>query len=189
MIVQGLRALLEQTENSQRSAEKEKSLLITQLTEQNQRLTSQLKDVSIKQAKLKNSHFHCLQSSKIEESLTCELQSMRDQVNHKKTSMTEHVTHLETLRFAQLQSFASSPLLSRRDEITIMTERKLDLERRIEALYSERDGLSTTLDESADRIVMLEKEGREQDSMVEFPIIFFILIEFKYQSHPPPQKK
>ena len=53
-----------------------------------------------------------------------------------------------------------------RDEITIMTERKLDLERRIEALYAERDGLSTTLDESADRIVMLEKEGREQDSMV-----------------------
>merc|ERR1719234_2985734 len=56
--------------------------------------------------------------------------------------MTEHVTHLETLR----------------DEITIMTERKLDLERRIEALYSERDGLSTTLDESADRIVMNEME-------------------------------
>merc|ERR1719420_1080452 len=131
--ITGLRSLLEQTENSQRSAEKEKSLLITQLTEQNQRLTSQLKD-----------------SSKIEESLTCELQSMRDQVNHKKTSMTEHVTHLETLR----------------DEITIMTERKLDLERRIEALYSERDGLSTTLDESADRIVMLEKESREQDSMI-----------------------
>ena len=47
-----------------------------------------------------------------------------------------------------------------------MTERKLDLERRIEALYSERDGLSSTLDESADRIVMLEKESREQDSMV-----------------------
>ena len=46
LIPQGLRALLEQTENSQRSAEKEKSLLITQLTEQNQRLTSQLKDVS-----------------------------------------------------------------------------------------------------------------------------------------------
>jgi len=131
--IQSLRALLDQNENSQRQAEREKSLLITQLTEQNQRLTSQLKD-----------------SSKTEESLTCELQSMRDQVNHKKTSMTEHVTHLETLR----------------DEITIMTERKLDLERRIEALYAERDGLSSTLDESADRIVMLEKESREQDSMI-----------------------
>lgn len=131
--IASLRLLLEQTESSQRVEGKEKSLLITQLTEQNQRLTSQLKE-----------------SSKIEESLTCELQSMRDQVNHKKTSMTEHVTHLETLR----------------DEITIMTERKLDLERRIESLYTERDGLSTTLDESADRIVMLEKDGREQDSMI-----------------------
>merc|ERR1740131_880727 len=131
--ITGLRALLDQTETSQRSAEKEKSLLITQLTEQNQRLTSQLKD-----------------SSKIEESLTCELQSMRDQVHHKKTSMTEHVTHLETLR----------------DEINIMTEKKMELERRIEALYAERDGLSSTLDESADRIVMLEKESREQDSMI-----------------------
>ena len=37
--------------------------------------------------------------------------------------MTEHVTHLETLR----------------DEITIMTERKLDLERRIEVLRARRD--------------------------------------------------
>ena len=64
-----------------------------------------------------------------------------------------------------------------RDEITIMTERKLDLERRIEALYSEREGLSTTLDESADRIVMLEKESREQDSMVSFRhIVCFDLI-------------
>jgi len=131
--IQSLRSLLDQNEQSQRQAEREKSLLITQLTEQNQRLTTQLKD-----------------SSKTEESLTCELQSMRDQVNHKKTSMSEHVTHLETLR----------------DEITIMTERKLDLERRIEALYAERDGLSSTLDESADRIVMLEKESREQDSMI-----------------------
>ena len=80
---------------------------------------------------------------------------MRDQVYNKKTSMSDHVQILETLR----------------EEITIMTERKLDLERRIEALYSERDGLSTTLDESADRIVMLEKESREQDSMVENQII------------------
>merc|ERR1719336_2091747 len=131
--ITGLRALLDQTETSQRSAEKEKSLLITQLTEQNQRLTSQLKD-----------------SSKIEESLTCELQTMRDQVNHKKNSMSMQMSHLEGLR----------------EEINIMTEKKLELERRIESLYAEREGLSSTLDESADRIVMLEKESREQDSMI-----------------------
>merc|ERR1719245_1009487 len=131
--IQSLRALLDQNENSQRQAEREKSLLITQLTEQNQRLTSQLKD-----------------SSRTEESLTVELQTMRDQVYNKKTSMTDHVQILETLR----------------EEITIMTERKLDLERRIEALYAEREGLSTTLDESADRIVMLEKEARERDCLI-----------------------
>ena len=79
-----------------------------------------------------------------------ELQTMRDQVYNKKTSMSDHVQILETLR----------------EEITIMTERKLDLERRIEALYAEREGLSSTLDESADRIVMLEKEARERDCLV-----------------------
>ena len=47
-----------------------------------------------------------------------------------------------------------------------MTERKIDLERRIELLQGEREGLSSTLDESADRIIMLEKQSREQDSIV-----------------------
>ena len=47
-----------------------------------------------------------------------------------------------------------------------MTERKMDLERRIELLQGEREGLSSTLDESADRIIMLEKQSREQDSLV-----------------------
>ena len=44
--ISSLRSLLQQTEVNTRAAEREKSLLITQLTEQNQRLTSQLKDVS-----------------------------------------------------------------------------------------------------------------------------------------------
>lgn len=35
-----------------------------------------------------------------------------------------------------------------------------------QALYMEREGLSSTLDESADRIVMLEKEARERDCLV-----------------------
>ena len=131
--ITSLRGLLHQTEANTRQAEREKSLLITQLTEQNQRLTSQLKD-----------------SSRTEESLTVELQSMRDQVHNKKSSMSDHVQILETLR----------------EEITVMTERKMDLERRIESLYAEREGLSSTLDESADRIVMLEKEARERDCLV-----------------------
>ena len=103
---------------------------------------------------------------------------MRDQVYNKKTSMSDHVQILETLR----------------EEITIMTERKIDLERRIEvgwkivfvaghnvvfiysqALYAEREGLSSTLDESADRIVMLEKEARERDCLVSLDLLDYDL--------------
>ena len=51
-------------------------------------------------------------------------------------------------------------------KIGLMTERKMDLERRINLLQGEREGLSSTLDESADRIIMLEKQSREQDSLV-----------------------
>ena len=149
--ITGLRSVLQQTETNNRQAEREKSLLITQLSEQNQRLTTQLKDVS-HQAEFSKcyNYYYVFQSSKTEESLTVELQSMRDQVWNKKTSMSDHVQILETLR----------------EEINIMTERKADLERRIEALYAEREGLSSTLDESADRIVMLEKEARERDCLV-----------------------
>ena len=51
----------------------------------------------------------------------------------------------------------------------MMTERKMDLERRIELLQGEREGLSSTLDESADRIIMLEKQAKEQESLVRQP--------------------
>ncbi len=44
--ISSLRSVLQQTETNNRQAEREKSLLITQLSEQNQRLTAQLKDVS-----------------------------------------------------------------------------------------------------------------------------------------------
>ena len=43
--INSLRKSLEEATTSQRQSEKEKSLLITNLTEQNQRLTSQLKEV------------------------------------------------------------------------------------------------------------------------------------------------
>ena len=116
--ISSLRNILQQTEVHTKQAEREKSLLITQLTEQNQRLTSQLKDVRKEKETFKEipNDFLPLQSSRTEESLTVELQSMRDQVYNKKTSMSDHVQILETLR----------------EEITIMTERKIDLERRIE---------------------------------------------------------
>ena len=38
------------------------------------------------------------QSARNEESLSTELQSLKDQVNLKRSSMNEHVSHLESLR-------------------------------------------------------------------------------------------
>jgi len=38
------------------------------------------------------------QRAKTEETLTSELQQLRDQVNLKRTSMNEHVSHLDMLR-------------------------------------------------------------------------------------------
>lgn len=90
------------------------------------------------------------QSAKHEEVLSSELQALKDQVNLKRSSMNEHVSHLESLR----------------EEINLLMGRKMELERRIELLQGEREGLSSTLDESADRIIMLEKQTREQDSIV-----------------------
>jgi len=131
--ISSLRKSLEEASTAQRQSEKEKSLLITNLTEQNQRLTTQLRE-----------------SARNEESLSVELQSLKDQVNLKRSSMNEHVSHLESLR----------------EEINLLMGRKMELERRIELLSNEREGLSSTLDESADRIIMLEKQTREQDSLI-----------------------
>ncbi len=79
--VKTLQRQLDEHSSSQKQADREKSMLITTLSEQNQRLTAQLKEYS-----------------KNEEALTSELQSLRDQVNSKRTSMNEHVSHLEMLR-------------------------------------------------------------------------------------------
>jgi len=90
------------------------------------------------------------ESAKHEESLSTELQALKDQVNLKRSSMNEQINHLESLR----------------EEINLLMDRKMELERRIELLQGEREGLSSTLDESADRIIMLEKQTREQDSII-----------------------
>ncbi len=65
-------------------------------------------------------------------------------------SMQDHVTHLEMLR----------------EEINLITRRKLELEKKVAALIDERETLTTTLDETADKIVMLERHTREQECRV-----------------------
>jgi hypothetical protein len=47
-----------------------------------------------------------------------------------------------------------------------MSEKKCDLERKLQSLLSEREGLGLALDEATDRIVMLEHQAREQELQV-----------------------
>lgn len=87
------------------------------------------------------------ESSRIEEQLTAQLQGLRDQCNLKKSSLQDHVSSLEVLR----------------DEINLMSEKKCEMERKLQSLLSEREGLGLALDEATDRIVMLEHQAREQE--------------------------
>jgi len=87
------------------------------------------------------------ESSRVEEQLTAQLQGLRDQCNLKKSSLQDHMSSLEVLR----------------DEINLMSEKKCEMERKLQSLLSEREGLGLALDEATDRIVMLEHQAREQE--------------------------
>lgn len=43
----------------------------------------------------------------------------------------------------------------------------MELERRLQSVITQRDNLSTALDEATDRIMMLERTAREQELQVE----------------------
>jgi hypothetical protein len=47
-----------------------------------------------------------------------------------------------------------------------MSEKKCELERKLQSLLNEREGLGLALDEAADRIFMLEHQAREQELQV-----------------------
>ena len=51
-------------------------------------------------------------------------------------------------------------------QITLLTERKAELERRMAALAEERDSSRSTLEEAHDRIMMLEKQKLEHEQKV-----------------------
>lgn len=63
----------------------------------------------------------------------------------------------------------------------MMTEKKNELERRVAVLTQQRDNLSTALDEATDRIMLLERQMREQQLQVSILFeLFLILFIFIY---------
>lgn len=48
-------------------------------------------------------------------------------------------------------------------QISIITAKKYDLEKKIDMILAEKEGLSHHLDDSSDRILLLERQNREQE--------------------------
>ncbi|XP_077534226.1 BICD family-like cargo adapter 1 isoform X1 [Haemaphysalis longicornis] len=76
--------------------------------------------------------------------------SLRQQLSMRRSSLDDHVAQLQGLR----------------DEITLLSERKAELERRISALVDDRESLSLSLEESGDRIMLLEKQRHEYETQI-----------------------
>lgn len=109
--------------------------------------TQLIEDLSAQNQRLKAQLKEC---GKNEESLTVQLSSLRDQCNLKKSSLQDHVSNLEILR----------------DEVQILNERKVELERRLAVATEERDALAASLEEGLERIRLLERHTREQDAQI-----------------------
>lgn len=62
-----------------------------------------------------------------------------------------------------------------------MSEKKIELEKRIHSIQSDRDGLSVALEEATDRIMMLERQTREQEIQVGYLMLFILLINLNYR--------
>ncbi len=51
-------------------------------------------------------------------------------------------------------------------QISMLDDKKTELEKRIHTMSAERDSLSLNLEEAQDRILMLEKTNHEQENQV-----------------------
>lgn len=64
-----------------------------------------------------------------------------------------------------------------------MSEKKCEMERRLHNVVTQRDSLSAALDEATDRIMMLEKTTREQESQVDNIVYLIGFSKFDRESN------
>lgn len=68
-----------------------------------------------------------------------------------KSPQQEHVNSLESIK----------------TELNLTTEKRHELEKRLQAVQEEKQNLTAALEESSDRIHMLERHAREQETKLE----------------------
>ncbi|XP_027890047.1 BICD family-like cargo adapter 1 isoform X2 [Xiphophorus couchianus] len=83
----------------------------------------------------------------VERQLSTQVHSLRDDFREKSVSTRQHMTRLETLQA----------------EIKMLSERKMELERRVTAMIEENELLQNTVDDLRERMLVLEKQRHEKD--------------------------
>ncbi|ESO97351.1 hypothetical protein LOTGIDRAFT_159380 [Lottia gigantea] len=85
-----------------------------------------------------------------EEELSEEIQKLKDKIAIRHTNSSEHNSQLELMR----------------QEIDILTDRKQDLERRVHGLTQDKLSNTCSLEETQERILMLERQSIEKDVLI-----------------------
>ncbi|XP_062533272.1 bicaudal D-related protein homolog isoform X2 [Armigeres subalbatus] len=131
------RQKLELQEQLMRQMEREKNLLIEELTAQNTRLSNELKKANVTELQL-----------------STQLQEIKEQCNRRTLSIQDHVSSLESLKH----------------ELRMILEKKNDLENRLHMTASEKENLSVALNEASERIHILERSTKEQDTKYQMTV-------------------
>ncbi|KAM7416748.1 hypothetical protein PAMA_018686 [Pampus argenteus] len=86
-------------------------------------------------------------AAEVERQLSTQVHLLRDDFREKSMSTSQHMTRLETLQA----------------EIKMLSERKMELERRLHAMLEENDLLQNTVDDLRERTLVFEKQCHEKD--------------------------
>ncbi|CAG5919469.1 unnamed protein product [Menidia menidia] len=86
-------------------------------------------------------------AAEVERQLSTQVHSLRDDFREKSMSTNQHMTRLETLQA----------------EIKMLSERKMELERRVHAVLEENQLLQSTVEDLRERTLVLEKQSHEKD--------------------------
>ncbi|KAM8864946.1 BICD family-like cargo adapter 1 isoform 2-T2 [Synchiropus picturatus] len=86
-------------------------------------------------------------AAEVERQLSTQVHSLRDDFREKSMSTSQHMTRLETLQA----------------EIKMLSERKMELERRVHAMLEENELLQNTVENLRERTLVLEKQCHEKD--------------------------
>ncbi|XP_072289794.1 BICD family-like cargo adapter 1 [Eucyclogobius newberryi] len=121
---------LERHQVQLRDTDRDKTRAIRELSEQNHRLLEQLN-----------------RAAAVEQQLSTQVTSLRDEFREKSTSTSQHMTRLESLQA----------------EIKLLSERKMELERRVNAALEENELLQNTVDELRERTLLLERQCHDKE--------------------------